>query len=98
MSRRAIPLRSIASATTGVSISTSLCAVSCRTAGDCAKATIATSRIGACPEPSRRVLEQVDIDVRLAGRAEVHDAFHARHAVLGLLPDGLDAHADTDLV
>src|SRR5262245_61441165 len=97
MSRRGIPLRLIASATTGVSISTSL-RVSWRTLGDWANATIATSRIGACAELGRSVLEEVDLDVRLAGGAEVHDAFHAGHAILGLLPDCLYAHADADLL
>src|SRR6266511_659220 len=91
-----MPDFSIASATTGMSISTSLRVGSSR-ALHCANETTATS-FTARPSASDVRPVRVVVGVGLAGGPEVLDALEGGLALLGRRPHRLDAHAHVDVL
>src|SRR5262249_60428955 len=91
-----MPESSIACATTGMSISTSLRVGSSR-ALHCANETMATSFIGR-PSASDVLPVRLVVGVGLAGGPEVLDALEGRLALLRRRPHRLDAHAHVDVL
>src|ERR1700730_17246738 len=91
-----MPESSIAWATTGMSISTSL-RVGSSWALHCANETMATS-FTARPSASDVVPVRLVLGVGLAGGTEVLDALEGGLAPLGGRPHGLDPHAHVDVL